>query len=74
MCLVSGFVAFQYLLDQINSSTWSIQFVAGELIGRTGSIAKTAVYAAAQNFISMPDTAVAKKKTTKKKTILAHTY
>ena len=43
------FGAFEHLLDEINPASWTIQFIAEQLIGRTGGIAETAVHAFAQD-------------------------
>ncbi|MNL63331.1 hypothetical protein D3C87_1874610 [compost metagenome] len=42
-------VAFQHLLDQVDAPPRPIQFIAQQLIGRAGGIAKAAVHASAQN-------------------------
>jgi hypothetical protein len=40
---------FEYLLDEINASARTVEFIAEQLIGRTGGVAKTAMHALAQN-------------------------
>ncbi|MNJ50566.1 hypothetical protein D3C77_458420 [compost metagenome] len=44
-----GRVAFQHLLDQVDAPTRAIEFVAEQLIGRTGGIAEPTVHAGAQD-------------------------
>ena len=54
-------MAFEHLLDQIDSAARAVQFVAQQLIGRAGRQAKTAVHALAQNRFSLRTVARAPK-------------
>ena len=44
-----GWFAFKHLLDQINTPTRPVQFIALQLISRAGRIAKAAMYTGAYN-------------------------
>ncbi len=44
---------FEHLLDQINAPTRAIEFVAENLVGRTGGGAKTAVHAGPQDRLGL---------------------
>ena len=49
--LAGGGMAFQHLLYEVDAPPGSIQFIPGQLIGRTGCVAETAVHTVAQDFI-----------------------
>ena len=43
------FIALQHLFDQVDAASWPVQFIAEQLIGRTGGVAESAVHAGAQD-------------------------
>src|ERR1700729_3651507 len=43
------FCALEHLLDQVNTPARTVEFIAEELVGRTGGIAETAMHAFAQD-------------------------
>ena len=47
--LLCGLVAFEHLLDQVNTASRSIQFIAKQLIGRARGVAETTVHTTAQD-------------------------
>lgn len=50
--LGSDGLAFEHLLDQINAPARAVEFIAEQLIGRTGGGAKAAMHALAQDVIA----------------------
>ncbi len=53
LCLRRGWRALKHLLDQINAPARAVEFVAEQLIGRAGRVAKTAMHAAAEDFFGL---------------------
>ena len=51
LCLAHCLPPLEDLLDLVDAATWTIEFVPGQLVGRTGGIAESAVHAITQNFI-----------------------
>ncbi len=45
--------AFQYLFDQVDPAPGAIEFIAGELVGGAGCIAKAAVDTVAQDLVGL---------------------
>ena len=43
----------EHFLDQVNTATWTVQFVAIDLVGWTGGRTKTAVHTSAQNTVGL---------------------
>jgi hypothetical protein len=49
LCLCGSRISFKYLFYKINSSAWTIELIAQQLIGRASRSAETAVHAFAQD-------------------------
>ena len=53
LCMPARAIAFEHLLDQVDTATRPIEFITGELIGRAGRIAEAAVYTVTQDTIRL---------------------
>jgi hypothetical protein len=49
LCVARRGFAFQHLLDQVNASARTVEFIAEQLVGRACGGTKTAMHAFAQN-------------------------
>ena len=50
-CFFRNRLAFQYLLDQVNTAARAVEFIAQNLVGRASCRAKSAVHALAENVL-----------------------